>query len=68
VYTPPAFCIDIKGKGLQFAFHKHLILKEMFLADQGKHKRQDSLPKKEKREQVPALPNIVIYNIKYSTD
>jgi hypothetical protein len=39
----------------------------MFLADQGKH-NPDSQPKKENREQVPALQSVVIYNIKHSTD
>src|SRR5882672_7007359 len=65
---PRHFVSISKERTYKFAFHKYLILKEMFLAAQAKHKPPNSLPQKRKAGASSRTRNVVIYSRKYSTD
>jgi hypothetical protein len=57
---------EYQKKGVpKFAICKCMIQKEMFLAEQEWVATGNGI-EKEKREQAPALPNAIIYEVKYS--
>jgi len=65
---PGAFHKNIKANDLENLQSQLIDSKRNILSHQTGHKQRKMCPKKEKREQAPALQNVVIYRCNYSTD